>query len=217
MCWNGDGPAAPRFGKPPSDRATEATGREVTGREATGQTVVGGSGERSGHLQQQLFPELDIDATLALAELARQSVRRNRHLSAAEVFTTVEGDGEDGAETGAPRSAVLVAALANLYEYTRLLADEMSTRTAGRLEERSGEELSSTSHLSGYCLGCPTTWRGSGPMVIERARLHGRHHGHTTVVDSSRTHVFQYGQGILMEGDDEEAPEPPLVMVQNGG
>ena len=196
MGWIDDGPLVSRF---------------TQDREEVSQTEPKGPAE-------ELFPELDIDATLALAELARRSVRRNRQLTAAEVFSTVEGDSGQRLEAGAPRSAVLVAALANLYEYTRLLADEMSTRTAGRLEERSGEELSSTSHLSGYCLGCPTTWRGSGPMVIERARLHGRHHGHTTVVDSSRTHVFQYGQTILTDGEeDDEVAEPPLVVAHHGG
>ena len=67
-------------------------------------------------------------------------------------------------------------------------------------------------------------WRGppshhtgpSGPMVIERARLHGRHHGHTTVVDSARTHVFQYGQAILASEDDEEPTEPSFAVAQSG-
>lgn len=150
-----------------------------------------------------LYPALDVDLTLTLAELAEEAVRHNRPLSAAEVFSAIETANPELAEDGAPRSAFLTAALANLFAYTRCLAEEMSVHTAGRLEVHTGEEVSSHSHLAGYCLNCATTWRGTGPMIIERARLHARRHRHTTVVDSSRTHIFQFGEKIV-EGSEED-------------
>lgn len=166
-----------------------------------------------------MYPALDVDVTLTLAELAEEAVRHNRPFSASQVFSAIEAADPELAEAGAPRAAMLTAALANLFAYTRSLANEMSLRTEGRLEIRNGDEVSSHSHLAGYCLACPTTWRGTGPMIIERARLHARHHGHTTVVDTARTHIFQRGEQIVETDDAEgsEASASELRMAASGG